>query len=252
MPDVREVLKRLKREFVKVNLLQAGLDALIAFLGINLVLFLFDISISPVFSNTTLLAVAAVGVFFIDLAYRTANYRLEVYEERNPKLREILRTARDNPEQDTFVSRAMVEDLLDRLRQVTSDSIIPTRSIIQKILVVGGLSFLTLLSGLTSFQLQEHGGTLLPAPGGQGDDDDDLPVLRNTSAIYGERSDISASDLDLGFNITGEGERERGDTGDTPGRTSDDAAFDAAEKQLSDDLALAKQYSVAIKSLSEN
>lgn len=250
MADVDEVLKRLRREFVKVNLLQAGLDAIILFLGLNLVLFLFGITISPAFSDTVLLAGAAAGVFFIDLAYRVRNYHLEIYEERNPKLHEILRTARDNPEADTFVERAMVDDLLRRLRSVTSDSIIPSRSIIQKILVVGGLSFLTLLSGLTSFQIQETGATILPALPAQDDDGESGPVLRNTSEIYGERSDISVADMDLGFNITGEGEDGPAETGDQVFE-SEDASLAAAEKQLSEDLTLAKQYSVAIKALAE-
>ncbi|MDY6765877.1 MAG: hypothetical protein SVW77_00760, partial [Candidatus Nanohaloarchaea archaeon] len=210
MADVDQVLTRLKREFLKVNLLQASLDALIVFLTLNLVLFLFGVEIVPGVSTTKILAGVGIVFFLADLTYRAHQYRLEIYEERNPELREILRTARDYRHSDTFVTRAMVQDLLKRMRTVTSDSIIPTRALIQKILVVGALSFLTLASGLTSFQLQEHGGSLFPSLDRGGEEREDRPVLRNTSAIYGERSDISASGLDLGFNITGEGDRQQG------------------------------------------
>ncbi|MDY6761659.1 MAG: hypothetical protein SVY41_01295, partial [Candidatus Nanohaloarchaea archaeon] len=243
MADVNDVLKRLKREFVKVNLLQASLDALIVFLSLNLVLFLFSVEILPGVSTTLILAGVGVAVFLVDLAYRAHQYRLEIYEERNPELREILRTARDYRDRDTFVTRAMVQDLMTRIRQVTSDSIIPTRALIQKILVVGALSFLTLASGLTSFQLQEHGGALLPSID-RGGENEDRPVLQNTTEIYGEASDIGASDLDLGFNITGEGEREQGGGEHPRFRSGEDAALEAAEQRLSEDLVLAKQYSV--------
>ncbi|MDY6770065.1 MAG: hypothetical protein SVU88_03765 [Candidatus Nanohaloarchaea archaeon] len=249
MADVNHVLKRLKREFIKVNLLQASLDALIVFLALNLLLFLFSIEIIPGVSTTLLLAAAGLAVFLADLAYRAHQYRLEIYEERNPELREILRTARDYRHRDTFVTRAMVQDLLNRMREVTSDSIIPTRRLIQKILVVGALSFLTLASGVTSFQLQEQGGALLPSLDRGGEEPEDRPVLRNTSEIYGERSDIGASDLDLGFNITGEG-KQRQSQGEHPAfRSGEDAALETTERQLSEDLVLAKRYSVAVKEL---
>ncbi len=248
--DVQDALKRLKREFIKVNLLQASLDALLVFLTANLVLFLFSITLTARVSNAVVLAVLSIAVFLLDLAYRARHYRLEIYEERNPELREILRTARDHPEQDTFVARAMVQDLMGRLRRTTSDSIIPTRALIQKILLVGALSFLTLLSGLTSFQLQEHGGTLLPDPP-QVDDGEERPVLRNSSEIYGEASDISAADLDLGFNITGEGDSGEDDAGGASFRSGGDAVLEAAGSGLEEDLALARQYSVAVKQLQE-
>lgn len=251
MADVERLFKRLRREFIKVNVLQASLDALVLFLSANLVLFLFGTELFPSLPNITVLAVVALVFFVGDLAYRSRSYRLELYEERNPELREILRTARDNPEQDNLVSRAMVEDLMKRLRSITSDSIIPDRSIIKKILVVGALSFLTLLSGVTDFQIQEDGGSLLPGldPGTLIDDDDEEEVLQNTSRIYGERDDIDASDMDLAFNITGEGENEQLEEDGSAFRSGEDAAIEASESQLSEDLALAKAYSLAVKEL---
>jgi uncharacterized membrane protein len=246
--DVEQVLKRLKREFVKVNLLQSSLDALIVFLSLNLVLFLFGVEVFPRVSNYVVVAGVSVAVFLIDLAHRSHQFRLEIYEERNPELREILRTARDNPRADTFVSRAMLQDLMGRLHRVESDSIVPTRSIIQKILVVGVLSFLTLGSGITNFQVQDHRGAVLPAIQPTDDTEEPQQVLQNTSAIYGDRSDIDAADLDLGFNITGEGEREESD--DPPVlRSAEDATLETTEDELSENLLLAKRYSVAIKEI---
>ena len=43
---VEKLFKRLKREFLKVNFLQACLDSLLFFLSANLVLFLFSLRFS--------------------------------------------------------------------------------------------------------------------------------------------------------------------------------------------------------------
>ncbi|MCJ7479151.1 MAG: hypothetical protein MUP63_03160 [Candidatus Nanohaloarchaeota archaeon QJJ-7] len=248
MADVEKVLDRLKREFIKVNLIQASLDSLVIFLGLNLVLFLFGFEISPVLSDTLIVAFLGLGVFFIDLAYRAHHYHLEIYERRNPELREILRTARDNPQPKNLATRAMAAELMKRLKKVTSDSIVPRRSIIQKILLVGVLSFLTLLSGVTDFRLQESSGTILPDL--EHGEEEDEKVLKNSSEVFGEREEIDASDLDLEFNITGEGER----SSEPPDRSlsgSGDAVLESASSALEEDLLLAKRYSLALKDLGE-
>jgi len=191
---VEKLLKRLKREFIKVNLLQASLDSLIFFLTANLFLFLLDITLTPSLSNETVLAFLTFFFLTADLVYRTKNYNLEIYEQKNPELEEILRTARDNLDEQNIVSQALFDELLDRARTVTSESIIPSKRIIQKILVVGTMSFLTVLSGITSFQIQEDGGEILPSFDEvenvlKGEEDEGFQ-LRNDSEIYGEEEDI--------------------------------------------------------------
>ncbi len=250
---VEKLLQRLKREFIKVNLIQASLDTLLFFLTANLVLFLFDFQLLSSFTNLQALSGFSMFFFLGDLVYRIQKYRLEIYEEKNPELREVLRTARDNLNQQNIVSQALFDDVLDRARAVTSESIIPSKTIIQKILVVGTLSFLTVLSGIADFQLQEDGGELLP--GGDalsqlitGEGGDDGFELENSSQIFGETTEIDSSDLDLEFNITGSGESEEGET-DFSARVQGESVLDVSGQSLTQDLELAKQYNLEIKEL---
>jgi hypothetical protein len=245
---VETLLKRLKREFIKVNLLQACLDTLMFFLCVNLVLFLFSLRITGHLPNIQALVGLSTVFFLTDLAYRARTYQLELYEQKNPELHEILRTARDNLDKKNIVSQAMFDELMDRSRSVTSESIIPSKRIIQKVVVVGLLSFLTVISGLADFQIiRDSGGELIPDLGniGQQEDQDDFE-LKNASEIYGEGQDIDVSDQLVDFTIEGEGESEESDLGSLNSRP-EDVVLDVTGSSISEDMDLAKQYSLAIK-----
>ncbi len=246
---VEKLLKRLKREFIKVNLLQACLDTLLFFLSVNLVVFLFSIEITSYFSNNQVLIGLSAIAFTVDLTYRARNYRLELYEEKNPELHEILRTARDNLDRNNIVSQAMFDELMERSRSVTSESIIPSKRIIQKIVAVGILSFLTVTSGIANFQIiQESGGELVPNVQNlvEEKEDEDGFQLRNTTDIYGEGEDIDVSDQLINFSIEGEGETVETDLGSS-NADPEDVVLDSSFSSLSEDTELAKQYSLAIK-----
>lgn len=248
---IEDLLKRLKREFIKVNLLQGMLDSLLFFLSVNLVLFVSNINVFSTVPNTYIVGYLTVIFLIIDLYYRTTQYRLEVYEEKNPELREILRTARDNMDKQNIVSQALFDDLMERSRRVTSESIVPAKEIIYKTLAVGILAFLTVMSGLADFQL-EQGRDILDSPEdisdivGEKDDKDDFE-LKNSSDIYGDRSDIDPSEMEIDFNVTGEGEAEN-ENFEPDEQSSETLRLDAT-KSFDEDLELAKRYSLAIKDL---
>ena len=245
---VETLFKRLKREFIKVNFLQACLDTLMFFLTGNLVIFLFSLNITSYLPNTQAL-LGLSGLFFIaDLVYRARNYQLELYEQKNPELHEILRTARDNLDKNTIASQAMFDELMNRSRSVTSESIIPSKRIIQKVVIVGLLSFLTVVSGLADFQIiRNSGGEIIPDLGSLGDqEDEDEFELRNASDIYGEPEDIEVSDQLVNFTIEGEGEARETDLGSSNARP-EEVVLDVTGSSISEDMELAKQYSLAIK-----
>lgn len=247
---VETLLKRLKREFWKVNLLQACLDTILFFLTANLALFLFKLTFTESFTNYQVLLALSLLVFAGDFAYRARNYRLEVYEEENPELQEILRTARDNLDTQNIVSQAMFDELLDRSRSVASDSIIPSRSIIQKIVAVGLVSFLTVASGLADFQVVQQGGNIVPDNAIQqitenNSGEDDGFELKNGSSIYGDEQDIQVSDQLVNFSIQGSGEASDSELESAPGEA--DLENVASPGSMPDDVELARKYSLAIK-----
>jgi hypothetical protein len=251
---VEELLKQMKREFIKVKLIQSLLDGLVFFLITNMVLFLLSINIFSNIPNHIVLAALTVFFTVSNLVYRVKKYSLEIYEEENPELQEILRTARDNIDKQNIVSQALFDDLLERSRKVTSESIIPAKKIVYKTLLVGFLSFLTVISGIGDIQLLQDSTDLLDAPDQIEDlinpnSTEDGFQLKNASGIYGESSDIDSSDLDIDFNVSGTGDSEEGEFDPTQDPTSDDLVLDSTGESMNEDLELAKQYSLAVKDI---
>lgn len=244
----------MKREFIKVKLIQSLLDGLVFFLAANMVLFLLSINIFSNIPNNIALAALTVVFTISNLFYRVRKYSLEIYEEENPELQEILRTARDNIDKQNIVSQALFDDLLERSRKVTSESIIPAKKIVYKTLLVGFLSFLTVISGIGDIQILQDNTDLLDAPQQiedliNSDSDEDGFQLNNASDIYGDSSDIDSSDLDIDFNVSGTGDSEEGDFDPTENPSNQDLVLDSTGESMSQDLELAKQYSLAVKNI---
>ncbi len=247
---VEKLLKRLKREFIKVNVLQASLDSIILFLTVNLTLFLFSLQLIEGFSNIEALAALTLVFFLIDLAYRTKNYRLEIYEEKNPELQEVLRTARDNLDSNNIVSQALFDDLLERSRSVTSESIVPSKIIIQKSIAVGILSFLTVLSGVAGFHVQANGGEVLPGMESVqefvGDEPDEEFELQNSTDIFGDPEDIGEPGSVVDFEIEGEGNASESEPSYRE-LDEEDVFMEVSGPETDEDIDLAKEYMLEIR-----
>lgn len=246
---IEKLLKQLKREFIKVNFIQACLDSLLFFLSGNLVLFFFSIEVFQRISNAQFIAVLSLPVFVIDLYMRSQKYRLEIYEEKNPELREVLRTARDNLGTQNIGSQALFEEVMDRARSVTSESIIPNRTIIEKILAVGALSFLTVISGVADLQLQEDDRQVF---NGLTDNDNNTNTtgggnftLSNSSKISLDKEANYSSEID--FNLRGGSSSEDAEV--RPYSSEENIAFESSTEGLGDNEELAREYSVAIRNL---
>lgn len=247
---VEKLFKRLKREFIKINLLQACLDSIIFFLTANLFLFLFSLRFTSASRNLDYLIAITVIIFIGDLYYRSKKYNIEIYEDKNPELRERLRTARDNLDSNNIVSQALFDEILSLSRSVSSESIIPSKKIIQKMIAIGIISFLTVMSGIFNFQLLEGGHEIIPETGDiveQIQNRDDFQ-LQNDSDIYGEEGEIDISDNLIEYNITGSGESEPAETvseGRDPGSISLGDTYSGMDGNLN----LAKDYILAIREM---
>lgn len=249
---IEKLLKRLKIEFFKVNLIQASLDSIIFFLTSSLFLFLIDQRLIESVENYVIVTPLTLLFFGADLVYRIRNYHLEIYEEENPELKEVLRTARDNLDKTNIASQALFDDVIARARSVTSESIIPSKSIIQKIIAIGILSTLVVVSGLTDFQLQRQGATILQTPDFLDEDGSRNSSLENvsrlnSSEIFGQPVNIDLEDRQLDFSVSGSGESS--ETSFSFDAASEEFALESSRQQPPEDMELAKRYSLAIKDM---
>jgi hypothetical protein len=248
---VEKLFKRLKREFLKINFLQACLDSILFFLTANLGLFLFSLRFTSAGRNLEFLVPITVIIFLGDFYYRSQKYNIEIYEEKNPELRERLRTARDNIDSNNIVSQALFDEILDLSRSVSSESIIPSKKIIRKMIAIGIISFLTVMSGLLNFQVIEEGREIIPDTDelvDQINGGEDEIELQNGSDIYGEEADIPVSENLIDYNITGRGVSQ-GVSSSGESRSPDSPSLGGTFSQSGEDLQLAKEYSLAIREM---
>ncbi|PSH00106.1 MAG: hypothetical protein BRC28_01190 [Nanohaloarchaea archaeon SW_4_43_9] len=246
---VEKLFKRLKREFLKVNFLQACLDSILFFLSANLLLFLFSLRFTSAGRNLEYLIPLSILIFTLDFYYRSQKYNIEIYEQKNPELRERLRTARDNLESTNIVSQALFDEILNISRSVSSESIIPSKRIIQKMLAIGIISFITVLSGILNFQIMDQGGEILPENTdeiiNQITQEEDSFEIKNSSKIYGEEPDAEVDGL-INYSIEGSGRVEDTETGSRD-REVENIALGETYSGMERNLELAKEYSLAIK-----
>ena len=245
---VEKLLRRLKIEFVKINLLQSCLDAIIVFLLGNLALYTLDLEVTGPYSNLNIL-IGATSLFFLtDLIYRVRKYNVELYEEKNPELNEILRTARDNIDRKNIASQALFDELVETAREVTSESIIPSQEIIKKVLVIGVLCFLTIFSGLLNIHIEGPDRAIFPELGTENGGTTQQQIdVRNGSQILGEPTDIDIQERDLQFEIQGTGSASE----QKFSFSTDDEDFtvDSTMSGIDEDRELAKKYSDSLREL---
>lgn len=239
---VEDLFKRLKREYLKIRLLQSSLDTLIILLMLNLGAFIIGLTY-----DIRILAGIG-GLFFISrFYYLSKDYSVEIYEKENQQLDELLRTARDNLDRRDEITHALFDDVMDRARKVSSESIIPSEKIFQKLFLVGGLAILTAISGLVAPAIEyDYSGfdnpfsDLRDITGGD-------EIRGNSSEVMREPIDIDTSGRNVNISIDGEGESL--EEGFRRRYEEQDLLFEASNDRLGEDLELAKRYSLAIRKL---
>ncbi|MFO7793860.1 MAG: hypothetical protein R6V35_02680 [Candidatus Nanohaloarchaea archaeon] len=240
---IETLLKRLKREYWKIKALQSSLDTLILVLGLNFLAFLASFE----YDFRILGGIAA--VFFLgNLIYRTRGYSVEIYEDQNDELQELLRTARDNLDKRDTVSEALFGDVMERARTVSSESIIPSERIVQKLFLVGGLAILTTVSGLIVpvIDVDASGAydRISDIVGSQDDGDD---FRGNASDVLGEESDLDDTGSDVDIEIVGEGESFEESV--LRGFEGDRELMYEASPEIEEDSWLMREYSLAIRDI---
>ena len=133
MQPIRSMFQEVTFELVKIILLNVFLSTIIFFLVADLVALAFGMPIWYVIIVAVLYCVVA-------LSGELHRISVAVVEERNPELREILRTAKDNQNQDTLMAHALFAEVLEKMRRVSSGTFLDFRKLMLKLGAVFALS----------------------------------------------------------------------------------------------------------------
>ncbi len=134
MSEVKRLFRELQVEVFKISALHASADSIIFFLVMLNITTLLDV--------TYHIALIASGLFlFADVLFRMKRTTLRDIEAKNPQVQDILRTAKDNMEETSFMILAMFEELIQKMKSVSSGTILNQKNLTIKIVVVCVLSF---------------------------------------------------------------------------------------------------------------
>jgi hypothetical protein len=136
---------------------------------------------------------------------------------------------------------------------MSSESIIPSTRVVQKLVLVGALSILTAISGLVvpSFSIDTTGiSDQLPEFDGIGDGEDsnNTSYKGDPDSVLGDKSDLDDISSEIDLNIEGEGESFS--EGVLKGfRPEEEELQYEASPELSGDEELMRRYSLAIREI---
>ncbi|MFH1400905.1 MAG: hypothetical protein ABIH41_05265 [Nanoarchaeota archaeon] len=129
MARITRLFWELKMEIMKVSFLRAFLNAIVIFLIADIILTLFDISYWYA---------AAIGAAFLLINmyayYQSTNLR--TIEDKNPDVREMLRTVKDNLSFDNFMIRALHQDVLRKARSISTGNILNYKHVLMRVVAI--------------------------------------------------------------------------------------------------------------------
>jgi|SaaInlStandDraft_4_1057021.scaffolds.fasta_scaffold67807_1 hypothetical protein len=139
MEDVKKLFKELYYEIFKIVFLNALLESVIFFLVAHIILSFLNFSYH--YSLTITLVFISVNI-----AFRMKKIKLKYVEDKNPSIKEILRTARDSYGEDNFMVRACFEDLVTRMKEASSGNMLSAQSLLLKVSLIIVLCFVLIIS----------------------------------------------------------------------------------------------------------
>jgi hypothetical protein len=144
MQPIRSMFNEVRYELVKIILLNVFLSTIILFLIADLIALIFNMPLWYVVA-------AALLYFVIMMIAEIRKISIHHVEQKNPELREILRTAKDNMGDDSLMAHALFFEVLDKMKKVSSGTFMDFRKLMIKICAIFVLAIL--LVSLTFFNI---------------------------------------------------------------------------------------------------
>ena len=129
MTEIRHMFSEVQFELVKIILLNVFLSTVIVFLAADLVALMFSMPLWYVI-------VVSLIYFVVILSSEIRKISVKEVERRNPELKEMLRTAKDNVSDDSLMAQALFLEVLQKMRRVSSGTFIDFKKLMAKLSVI--------------------------------------------------------------------------------------------------------------------
>ena len=264
MAKIKDLFNEVKIELLKVMLINTFLDTIMVFFISYFVVSFFNIKflyIIMIPAGITFL------FFFVSIILRVQKLRLKSMEDANPQVKEMLRTAHDNMDENNIMAVALFSELKKRMRTVSTGNLLESKKIITRIISAVAIVFLIIFVSSLNINLQkidipfEKLKFMIPTSDSSGHEEGELIdiVFNETEVVYGEASiaklgneeidlNMNPSMSEIDFNKVGETEREDLREGGVPQEIGvNPDAF--SNQEVLDEAEQAANYSQRIKDI---
>lgn len=191
------MLKELKGEVTKIILLDSLLNSVLIFLIFYLVFVL--INIWPLFAF-----IPGVSAFFIIYILKQRNASLRDVEKKNPIVEEMLRTAADNVDDTNIMAQALNNDVLKKMRLVSTSTFVSIPGVLYKILSISVIFFLAMFFASSNIHVLDA-STLIKginfSPVKQIGSDEDLYGDESMAQLSNEQQILELNPLTFEINL---------------------------------------------------
>jgi len=206
MARIKDLFNEVKLELLKVVLINTFLDAIMVFFLAYFVTSFFNIRFVYIILIPALITVI---FFFISTGVRIKNLRLKAMEDANPQVKEMLRTAHDNMDEENIMTAALFAELKKKMRRVSAGNLLESKKIIIRIMSAIIIVFLIIFVSSVNINLKKIDipfdklRFMLPNEKQEYEEGNitDL-VFNETEVIYGEASiaKLGSEEIDLNMN----------------------------------------------------
>lgn len=264
MAKIKDLFNEVKFEMLKVALINIFLDSVVVFFIAYFITSFFNISFLYIL---LIPAIITLIFFFTVFMIRIKKLRLKAMEDANPQVKEMLRTAHDNMDEENIMTAALFSELKKKMKTVSTGNLLESKKIITRIVSAILIVFLIIFVSSLNINLKkidisfEKLRFMIPIGNKEEPVEASITdlVFNETEVVYGEASiaklgneeidlNMNPSMSEIDFNKIGEAEREALREGSLPQEISvNPDAF--SNQEVLDEAEQAANYSQRIKNI---
>jgi hypothetical protein len=204
MDKVKGLFTEVKMEMLKIALIYSFLDSVMLFFVIYFIASFFNIK----FLYTLLIPGIITFIFFvIRFVSKVNKMRLKDMEDANPQLKEMLRTAHDNQNEQNPLMDALFLELKGKMRTASSGNLLESKKIIARIISAVVIVFLIVFVSSVNVNLKKidipFEKLKFLVPNGQNHQEGKITdlVFNQTDVIYGDASIAKLGNDKININV---------------------------------------------------
>jgi len=205
-PFIKALFNEVKLEMLKIALISTFLDAVMVFFVAYFAVSFFNIKFIYIL---LIPGVIALIFFFASMIIRIRKLRLKAMEDANPQIKEMLRTAHDNMnEENNIMALALFAELKAKMKTVSSGNLLESKKVVTRIISTVIIVFLIITVSAFNVNLKKidipFEKLRFMVPGAQDSrasgNITDL-VFNETDVIYGDASIAKLGNEELNLNM---------------------------------------------------